>query len=98
MRSKNLLIKLSIFVVSIGKTVFTYFCIKKMRIASSNINAADYDRTKQELKMTFINRPRWLYVYHKVSPRIWVEFVKSKSKGHYFHEIISKFSYTIKYN
>ena len=59
-----------------------------MRIVSSNIKTADYDRTKRELKMTFINRPRWRYTYYKVSPRIWVEFVRSQSKGQYFSDII----------
>ena len=38
--------------------------------------------------MTFINRPRWRYTYYKVSPRIWVEFVRSQSKGQYFSDII----------
>ena len=59
-----------------------------MQIVSSNIRTADYDRTKRELKMTFINRPRWVYIYYKVSPRIWTEFVRSQSKGQYFSEII----------
>lgn len=59
-----------------------------MQIVSSNIKTADYDRTKRELKMTFINRPRWVYIYYKVSPRIWTEFVRSQSKGQYFSEII----------
>lgn len=45
--------------------------------------------------MTFINRPRWVYVYHKVPPNIWVEFVKSESKGQYFSQIIKdRFQYT----
>lgn len=38
--------------------------------------------------MTFVNRPKWLYTYYNVSPRIWVEFVRSGSKGQYFSEII----------
>lgn len=59
-----------------------------MRIVSSNIKTADYDRTKRELKMTFINRPRWVYTYYKVPLRIWVEFVRSQSKGQYLKEII----------
>lgn len=45
--------------------------------------------------MTFVNRPKWLYTYYKVSPRIWVEFVRSSSKGQYFSEIIrDKYSYS----
>lgn len=59
-----------------------------MIIVSSNIKTADYDRVKRELRMTFINRPRWVYIYYKVPPRIWVEFVKSNSKGQYFSDII----------
>lgn len=59
-----------------------------MQIYSSNIKTAEYDREKRELKMTFINRPMWLYTYYKVSPRIWTEFVKSESKGQYFSQII----------
>ena len=59
-----------------------------MQIVSSNIRTADYDRTKRELKMTFINRPRWIYIFYNVPSRIWVEFVKSQSKGQYFSEII----------
>lgn len=59
-----------------------------MQIVSSNIRTADYDRTRRELRMTFINRPRWLYVYYNVPLRIWVELVRSQSKGQYFSEII----------
>ena len=59
-----------------------------MQIYSSNIKTAEYDREKRELKMTFNNRPMWLYTYYKVSPRIWTEFVKSESKGQYFSQII----------
>lgn len=59
-----------------------------MQIVSSNIKTADYDRVKRQLKMTFVNRPKWLYTYYKVSPRIWVEFVRSSSKGQFFSEII----------
>ena len=59
-----------------------------MRIVSSNIRTADYDRVKRELVMTFINRPRWIYIYYNVPSRIWVEFVKSASKGQYFSDII----------
>lgn len=59
-----------------------------MQIVSSNIRTADYDRVKRELKLTFINRPRWEYIYYNVSPNIWTEFVKSRSKGQYFSEII----------
>lgn len=59
-----------------------------MQVISSNIKTADYDRQKRELYMTFINRPRWRYIYYKVSPRIWTEFVRSQSKGQYFSDII----------
>lgn len=59
-----------------------------MIISSSNIRTADYDRTKRELTLTFINRPTWVYTYYKVSPRIWTEFVRSSSKGQYFSEVI----------
>lgn len=59
-----------------------------MQIVSSNIRTADYDRRKRELRMTFVNRPRWVYIFYKVSPRIWTEFVKSQSKGQYFSDII----------
>lgn len=38
--------------------------------------------------MTFVNRPNWVYTFYKVSPRIWVEFVRSSSKGQYFSDII----------
>lgn len=61
-----------------------------MQLVSSNIKTADYDRTKRELKMTFINRPRWVYIFYNVPSRIWVEFVKSQSKGQYFSEIIKE--------
>lgn len=45
--------------------------------------------------MTFINRPRWVYTYYKVPPNIWVEFVRSESKGQYFSQIIrDRFQYT----
>lgn len=59
-----------------------------MQIVSSNIRTADYDRVKRELTITFINRPNWRYTYSKIPPRIWVEFVRSSSKGQYFSDII----------
>lgn len=66
-----------------------------MNIMSSNIRSADYNRTKRELSMVFVNRPRWVYVYYNVSPRIWTEFVRSQSKGQYFSDVIrDNFSYS----
>ena len=66
-----------------------------MRIISSNIRTASYDRKNRQLRMTFINRPRWVYIYYKVPPNIWVEFVRSDSKGQYFSQIIrDRFQYT----
>lgn len=59
-----------------------------MQIVSSNIKTADYDRQRRELYLTFINRPRWKYTYYNVPSRIWVEFVRSQSKGQYFSAII----------
>lgn len=55
-----------------------------MQISSSNIQTADYDRTTRLLVITFINRPMWVYTYKKVSPKVWVAFVQSESKGTYF--------------
>lgn len=59
-----------------------------MKIVSSNIMSADYDRRKRELTMIFINRPRWVYVYSNVPIKIWNEFINSQSKGEYFSAII----------
>ena len=68
-----------------------------MRIVSSNIATADYNRTTRELKMTFIKRPMWEYTYYKVPPKIWVEFVRCESKGRYFADIIEPtYSYSRK--
>lgn len=61
-----------------------------MNIVSSNIKTADYDREKRELKLTFINRPRWVYTYFNVPANIWTEFVRSQSKGQYFSDIIKE--------
>ena len=66
-----------------------------MQVVSSNIKTADYDRKRRELRMIFINRPRWVYIYKNVSLRIWNEFVRSSSKGQYFSQIIRD-SYTYK--
>ena len=55
-----------------------------MKINSSNIKTADYDKGKKELSLTFINRPRLVYTYYKVSPKVWVDFIRSVSKGQYF--------------
>ena len=45
--------------------------------------------------MTFINRPRWVYLYYNVSNKIWAEFIRSNSKGQYFSQIIKdKFQYS----
>lgn len=66
-----------------------------MRVYSSNIRTASYDRQKRELEMTFINRPRWVYLYYNVSNKIWAEFIRSNSKGQYFSQIIKdKFQYS----
>ena len=71
--------------------------IVSMKIASSNIATAEYDRTKRELKIVFIKRPLWEYTYHKVSPKIWVEFVRVDSKGRYLKDIIEpRYAYTRK--
>lgn len=59
-----------------------------MRIVSSNIATADYNRTTRELKVTFKKRPLWEYTYYKVPIRVWVEFVRCDSKGRYFSDII----------
>lgn len=59
-----------------------------MNIVSSNIKTADYDRQKRELYLTFINRPRWKYVYYNVPINIWTRFIKSQSKGQYFNDVI----------
>lgn len=67
----------------------------KMNVVSSNIKTADYDRVKRELTMTFINRPRWVYVFSKIPPNIWKEFVRASSKGEYFSAVIrDKYNYT----
>lgn len=71
--------------------VFTYFCTLKeleMQVVSSNIKTADYDRTKRELTLTFINRPRWVYIYYNVPVKIWTQFIKSASKGQFFSDVI----------
>lgn len=70
-----------------------------MNIFSSNIKTADYDRTKKELTMVFINRPRWTYTYKKVPITVWNKFIKAESKGQYFSGYIKdiyNFSKTIK--
>lgn len=36
----------------------------------------------------FIKRPLWEYIYLKVPPNIWVEFVRAESKGRYLKDII----------
>ena len=59
-----------------------------MQINSSNIKSADYDRTTQRLTLIFVNRPRWVYTYYHVSPKVWVEFLKAQSKGTYFSATI----------
>lgn len=66
-----------------------------MNINSSNIATAEYNRKDRDLTLTFRNRPRWVYIYHKVSPRIWVEFIRAESKGKYLKNIIEpKFFFT----
>lgn len=55
-----------------------------MKIASSNIATADYDRNTRVLTMTFINRPFWKYEYQRVPIRVWTDFLRSESKGQYF--------------
>ena len=59
-----------------------------MQITSSNIKSAEYDRTTPRLTLIFINRPRWVYTYYHVSPKVWVEFLKAQSKGTYFSAAI----------
>ena len=69
-------------------TVFPIFWLVRMKIISSNIKEADYDRKSKQLTILFINRPRWKYTYYNVSPQRWVNFIKAKSKGEYFSKYI----------
>lgn len=68
-----------------------------MRVVSSNIEYADYNRVTRVLTLRFISRPLWEYSYYKVSSRIWTEFVRSQSKGRYFADFIKdKYKFTKK--
>lgn len=53
-------------------------------IGSSNLWKADYDRAKMEMKVVFLNRKTWLYIYKGVPIRVWTSFLKAESKGQYF--------------
>lgn len=55
-----------------------------MKVASSNIREASYDKKTKVLTMIFINRPTWVYKYINVPPKIWTGFLKAESKGSYF--------------
>lgn len=69
-----------------------------MRIFSSNIRTADYNRVSRELTIVFINRPMWTYIYYKVPPNIWVRFLQSASKGQFFADMIKdKYAFTKNY-
>ncbi|WP_418676168.1 KTSC domain-containing protein [Alistipes putredinis] len=59
-----------------------------MQIVSSNIRTADYDRRNRVLRMTFVNRPNWLYEYFNVPVKIWTRFLQADSKGQYFSAYI----------
>ena len=66
-----------------------------MRITSSNIRTADYDKRSHILTMSFNKRPRWIYAYYHVPPKVWVNFRRAKSRGIYFHDYI-KYQYSYK--
>ena len=75
-----------IFAGSIGKPMFPNFMT--MRVDSSNIKTADYDKRTHILTMVFVNRPTWVYSYRAVPPRVWTGFLKAKSQGQYFANYI----------
>lgn len=82
-----------IFAGNIGKTVFPNFM--PMRVKSSNIKTAEYDKRTHLLILTFINRPTWVYIYKAVPPKIWTGFMRAKSKGQYFaNNIKEEFNFT----
>lgn len=70
-----------------------------MKISSSNIREASYDKKTKVLTMIFINRPTWVYKYINVPPKIWTGLIKAESKGIYFAERIKndyQFKRTVK--
>lgn len=62
--------------------------LKEIRVFSSNIKTAAYDMGTKTLILTFINRPRWVYSYFHVPPKVWTRFVNADSKGKYFADYI----------
>lgn len=69
-----------------------------MKIKSTNIKEANYDRNTQVMSVLFIKRPLWLYEYQKVPPQLWVAFCRAESKGKYFRERIKdNFRYKVLY-
>lgn len=75
-----------IFAGNIGKTVFPNFM--PMRVKSSNIKTAEYDKRTHLLVLTFINRPTWVYTYKAVPAKVWTNFIKADSQGQYFANYI----------
>lgn len=59
-----------------------------MKIHSSNIKEAFYNRRERTLTIYFINRPKWKYVYQKVPVTVWIKFLRAESQGKYFHDYI----------
>lgn len=59
-----------------------------MKINSSNIKSAEYDKSNHILTLVFINRPIWVYSYRAVPPRVWTGFLKAQSQGKYFANYI----------
>ena len=57
-----------------------------IKTASTNIREIAYQHETQELRTRFNNNT--VYLYEKVSPREFKEFVSSKSLGSYFHDRI----------
>jgi hypothetical protein len=61
---------------------------RQVPVFSSNLKTAAYSTRDKTLVLTFVNRPRWEYIYYHVSPKIWNAFLRAESKGKYFAEYI----------
>lgn len=69
-------------------TFYARFLFYKMKIHSSNIKSASYNRRERTLTLYFINRPRWKYIYSNVPVTVWIKFQRAESQGKYFHDYI----------
>lgn len=62
--------------------------IKRIRVNSSNITEIGYDELSRTMEIKF--KHGGIYQYSPITPQAYISFLKSESKGKFFHQNIKE--------